>query len=135
MLNTFRVAALASFAALLGGCVSLDATGPTAEAARYEAMRKYVGEWDELVTWKRSDVDKPIRWQGHSSNDMLGRLWMVGRHTANFLGMRYEASEILGFDDIEGQWIAIWIDRLTDHHLVLRGSRTDTASGPSRRGE
>lgn len=89
-----------------------------------EIMR-YVGEWNESITWFRIGMDKPLLWKGHATSELLGRSWLATQHTADFLGMGYESSEILGCDREKKQWTAVWVDQITDGLLILTGEITE----------
>jgi hypothetical protein len=84
-------------------------------------LRRYIGTWDEEVVWYRAAVKKPLKWKGNAQSELLGKYWLVSRHTADFLGMGYEASDILGYDAGEGRWISIWVDKTADQLVIMKG--------------
>ncbi len=91
-------------------------------------LQRYAGTWDTTIEWSNPDIAEPIKWDGHSTTDLIGSNWTASRHLGNYLGMAYDASESMGFDQKKNTWTSIWVDRMQDYIQVMEGTRIDADS-------
>lgn len=90
-----------------------------------KVLERYAGTWKTTIEWSNPDVAEPIKWDGESTTELIGDNWIASRHLGDYLGMDYDASESMGFDQNKGAWTSIWVDRMQDYVQVMDGSISD----------
>lgn len=128
----FLVPALACAAGLfVGVAVAQEGGGPgggamgmpawMAKGKEHEQMRKLVGSWDAQVTMGGAPVGP-----GKAVNEMiLGGNFLEQRYSGEMGPVKFDGRLLLGYDTIDKEWVAIWIDSGSPVFSISRGTEKD----------
>jgi hypothetical protein len=116
-----------------------DYTKPTKQ---HEAMAYEVGTWDAAVSvWMSPDAE-PMKSKGSETNELLGKMWLIGQFEGEFGGEKFTGRSALGYDPIKKKFVGGWVDSMSpfimqmegdydvaSHTLTMMGEGTDVMTG------
>ncbi len=102
------------------GCL-LSTAVLSADPKVTSTLQQYVGKWETSIKWGSRESDQPINWEGTTNTELIGPNWITSRHLGDYLGIGYDASESLGFDERKQLWTSIWVDRNLDSIQIMTG--------------
>ena len=121
----FGVPALACAAGLLmgvafaqegGGGVAMEMPAWAKKGKEHESLKKLEGTWDAMV------MGSP----GKATNALiLGGGFLEQKFEMQMPGMAFEGRMILGYDTVDKEWVAIWIDSTKPIFSISRGTEKD----------
>jgi hypothetical protein len=102
--------------------------------AQHEALQHDVGVWDAEVTmWMTADAE-PTKSKAVETNEMLGKMWIMGKFEGELGGQPYTGRSAVGYDPIKKKYYGGWVDTMSPFMWRMEGeydedSRTLTMMG------
>lgn len=134
-----RVVVTLLFLAMPAIAAAEDFTKPT---KFHEAMAYEVGVWDGIVTMWMSPDSEPTESKAVETNELLGKMWLIGRFESEFDGQKFLGRSALGYDPIKKKYVGGWVDSMSpfmmrmegdydvaNHTLTMLGDGTDMITG------
>lgn len=129
-LRKFGVPALFCAAGLLvgaavaqegGGAVAMGTPAWMAKSKEHESLQKLAGAWDA-----KASMFGQAQPPGKATNEMiLGGNFLEQRYQGHMGPMPFEGRLILGYDTLDKEWVAIWLDSAWPVFSISRGTEKD----------
>jgi hypothetical protein len=111
----------------------------------HQMIASWNGTWTgETTMWEKPDGE-PIKSTGTAVNTtILGGRYQSAKHSGNMMGMPFEGTSTLGYDNVRKVFVSTWVDNWSTAIMYLSGpwdesTKTMTLSGkiadPSRPGK
>lgn len=98
----------------------MSAMGMPQPGPEHKLLLDSVGTWEGTMTMFMPDVPStPVAAKEVVS--ALGPFWTTSKFTCNFMGMAFEGTGTMGYDQREKQYVGTWIDNMTTHLAVMSG--------------
>jgi hypothetical protein len=110
-----------------------DYTKPTKQ---HEGMAHEVGIWDADVTMWMDPEAEPQKSKAVETNEMLGKMWLMGKFDGEFMGEKFMGRSAMGYDPIKKKYVGGWVDSMSPFMFRMEGdydedSKTLTMMGES----
>jgi len=120
----FGVPALACAAGLFvgaafaqeGGGVEMGMPAWMSKGKEHDSLKKLEGTWDAMVTGTAGKATNTL---------ILGGNFLEQRFDMAMPGMAFEGRMIMGYDTLDKEWVAIWIDSSKPIFSISRGTEKD----------
>ena len=93
---------------------------------QHEQLAKTVGDWDVAVKMAMAPGQPPMEMQGRATGESVydGRFVKLTYH-GDFMGAPFEGTNILAYDRVDEEWVAIWYDSMSTYISISRGKEKD----------
>ncbi|HEX2694489.1 MAG TPA: DUF1579 domain-containing protein [Acidobacteriota bacterium] len=95
-----------------------------AVTANHEFFKSYVGAWDvETTMWTLPGKPPTKSKNTFDASLILGGRFIKMTFQGTMMGMPFEGLQIIGFDNIQGKYITLWIDNTSTSFFQTSGTR------------
>jgi hypothetical protein len=132
--KTAAVVAACTVCFLAGHVVAQDDSGGGAmqmpawaqKGPQHEVLAKTVGDWDVAMKMTMMPGQPPMEMQGRASGESVydGRFVKLTFH-GDYMGTPFEGTNILAYDRVDEEWVAIWYDSMSSYISISRGKEKD----------
>jgi hypothetical protein len=92
----------------------------------HRALEKMAGEWDvTMKMWMDPDADPMVIEFTASSEMALGGRFLVEEVTGDFMGQPFEGYNVTGYNNLTGEYEAVWLDNMSTALLRSTGSMNE----------
>ncbi len=97
----------------------------TQKGPQHEGMQKSVGTWD-VATKMWMPGQPPMEGKDKTTSSLLfdGR-FIESKYEGSMMGVPFTGRLLLGFDQVDKEWVAVWIDSMSTYVSVSRGPEVD----------
>jgi hypothetical protein len=95
-----------------------DSSKPTKQ---HEAMAYEVGVWDADVSMWMSPDAEPMKSKAVEKNELLGKMWLMGKFEGEFGGEKFVGASALGYDPMKKKYVGGWIDTMSPFMMKMEG--------------
>jgi len=93
---------------------------------QHKILAKSTGTWSADVTHWSADGAPPQKAAGTSVNTMLyGGRYQQSKFSGNMMGMPFEGTTIMGYDNTEKKYFLTWIDNMSTAVMIASGNWDD----------
>ena len=115
-------------ACLVLSCGLMAAPTPTQEqptpTAEHESLLESVGVWEGTMTAYLEGMD-PMETPAREVVRGIGPFWTEVHFSCDFMGAPYSGRGHMGFDPTSGEYLGTWVDSMSPHLSIMRGSMED----------
>ena len=102
----------------------------------HKMLAKSEGTWNGEVTMWMADGAPPMKSTSTAVNKMIyGGLYQQSTHTGNMMGMPFQGSSVMGYDNLKKEYFSTWIDNMGSGILVSTGNWDDATKTLNLSGE
>lgn len=102
---------------------------------QHEWLRQFVGTWKAPSRFWMDPSSPPTACDAETTYTLLlGGRWLSNHYTCDFMGSKYEGTGVLGYDNLEREFVSNWMDTMSTQMTVLRGSLSDDRTTLTLRG-
>lgn len=88
----------------------------------HEALKQFLGTWDqEFKHWESPGSDPEVMHGKTTYSWLIEGRYLKGKYEADFGGMPFEGYEIMGYDNMKGEYFSIWFDNFGTGYLISTG--------------
>jgi hypothetical protein len=86
----------------------------------HEWLHQLVGEWESES--KASFAGQEFGCKGTVKASMLGGFWVISEIKTDMMGSEMTGLQTIGYDAAKKTYVGSWVDTMTDHQWIYRGS-------------
>ncbi|MHC4218266.1 MAG: DUF1579 family protein [Planctomycetota bacterium] len=91
-------------------------------SAHHDILDRIAGKWDfQGTVWDSPGAEPETFTMNADYRWTLGGRFLIGNYVAYIGGERFEAKDVLGYDNFRGQYSGLWIDNETTAFTLSRG--------------
>jgi hypothetical protein len=92
--------------------------------AAHKELAKKVGVWADHYKMRMDPAGPWQEWDGTCEyKSVLGGRYVQQDVSASMMGMPYQAVQILGYDNMSGEYTSFWMDTMSTWSIVARGKK------------
>lgn len=89
----------------------------------HAVLEPLAGEWDHALRFWMAPGVEPAEMTATSRSEwVLGGRFLSAVYAGDFMGMPFEGRELLGYDNVRGEYVSVWFDNMSTGPMIGRGA-------------